>query len=151
MFWGRSSDLQNDPNLQVNINFQAGPINKSSVLQDGWGTFASRLSQYKFKSSVFQMSGDALRLPPLGRSILFVRFFLEARMFYRRINGEEFEPTRQNPYFFIINWIFLYLEFFFSFSLRCDSINFLYVLFESVTWECELGHLQLVLFLFLVG
>jgi hypothetical protein len=54
LFWGRSSDLQNDPNLQANLNFQAGPTNKSSVLQDGWGTFASRLSQYKFKSSVFQ-------------------------------------------------------------------------------------------------
>jgi hypothetical protein len=54
LFWGRSSNLQNDPNLQANLNFQAGPTNKSSVLQDGWGTFVSRLSQYKFKSSVFQ-------------------------------------------------------------------------------------------------
>jgi hypothetical protein len=53
LFWGRSSDLQNDPNLQANLNFQADPTNKSSVLQDGWGIFASRLSQYKFKSSVF--------------------------------------------------------------------------------------------------
>ena len=32
LFWGRSSDLQNDPNLQANLNFQAGPTNKSSVL-----------------------------------------------------------------------------------------------------------------------
>jgi hypothetical protein len=45
---------ENDPNLQANLNFQAGPTNKSSILQDGWGTFASRLSQYKFSSSVFE-------------------------------------------------------------------------------------------------
>jgi hypothetical protein len=31
-FWGQSSDLQNDPNLQANLNFQANPTNKSSVL-----------------------------------------------------------------------------------------------------------------------
>jgi hypothetical protein len=43
-FWGRSSDLQNEPNLQAKLNFQADPTNKSSVLQDGWATFASRLS-----------------------------------------------------------------------------------------------------------
>ena len=53
-FWGWSSDLQNDPNLQASLNFQAGPTNKSFVLQEGWDAFASRLSQYKFESSVFQ-------------------------------------------------------------------------------------------------
>jgi hypothetical protein len=33
--FGGGADLQNDPNLQANLNFQAGPTNKSSVLQDG--------------------------------------------------------------------------------------------------------------------
>ena len=32
LFLGRSSDLQNDPNVQTNLNFQADPTNKSSDL-----------------------------------------------------------------------------------------------------------------------
>ena len=41
-------------------------------LQDGWGTFASCLTQYKFKSSVFRMGGDALNylFRPLHVAIL---------------------------------------------------------------------------------
>ena len=60
LFWGRSSDLQNDPNLQANLNFQAGPTNKSSIFEDGWGTFASATHNISWGHPFLRMGGDAL-------------------------------------------------------------------------------------------
>ena len=50
----------NDPNLQANLNFQAGPTNKSSIFEDGWGTFASATHNISWGHPFLRMGGDAL-------------------------------------------------------------------------------------------
>ena len=63
LFRGRSSDLQNDPNMQANLNFQADPTNKSSVFCRMSGALLQAASHNMSSSQLFfRMGGDALRV-----------------------------------------------------------------------------------------
>ena len=61
LFRGRSSDLQNDPNLQANLNFQANPTNKSSFCRMGGALLQAASQNISSSHPFFRMGGDALK------------------------------------------------------------------------------------------